>query len=144
MNLQQVTRSNANRKARQVGRGGKRGKTAGRGTKGQNARSGAKLRPALRDAIKKLPKLRGYAFNSHRPKAVAINLSQLETVYSAGETVSPVTLVEKKLLERSMSKTPMVKILATGNLTKKLTFQNVVVSATAKEAIEKVGGTVVA
>lgn len=144
MNLHQVTRKSSNRKARQVGRGGKRGKTAGRGTKGQNARSGAKLRPALRDAIKKLPKLRGYAFNSHRAKPVAINLSQLETVYSAGETVSPVTLVEKKLLERSMSKTPMVKILATGNLTKKLTFQNVVVSATAKEAIEKVGGTVVA
>lgn len=144
MNLQQVTRASSNRKSRQVGRGGKRGKTSGRGTKGQNARSGAKLRPALRDAIKKLPKLRGYAFNSHRPKMVAINLSQLETVYNAGETVNPKTLVEKGILEQAMSKTPMVKILGTGNLTKKLTVQALKVSETAKAAIEKAGGTVVA
>lgn len=144
MNLQQVTRSTPNRKSRQVGRGGKRGKTAGRGTKGQNARSGAKLRPVLRDAIKKLPKLRGYSFNSHRPKVVAINLSQLETAYTAGETVTPATLVEKGILEREMSKTPMVKILATGNLTKKLTVQGLSISITAKTAIEKAGGTVVA
>lgn len=143
MNLQQITRSKPNRSARQVGRGGKRGKTSGRGTKGQNARSGAKLRPALRDAIKKLPKLRGYTFNSHRPKVVAINLSQLDRVYNAGETVSPATLVEKKLLEQNMSKTPMVKILGTGQLTKKLSFQGVAISATAKDAIEKVGGSVV-
>ena len=144
MNLQQITRSKPNRAARQVGRGGKRGKTSGRGTKGQNARSGAKLRPALRDAIKKLPKLRGYAFNSHRAKAVAINLSQLDRVYNSGETVSPATLVEKKLLEQNMSKTPMVKILGTGQLTKKLSFQGVAISATAKDAIEKAGGSVVA
>jgi large subunit ribosomal protein L15 len=57
-----------------VGRGGKRGKTSGKGTKGQNARAGRKFRPEMRDAIKKLPKLRGYAFNSHIVKPVAINL----------------------------------------------------------------------
>jgi len=45
--------------ARQVGRGGTRGKTAGRGTKGQNARAGRKKRPELRDIIKRVPKLRG-------------------------------------------------------------------------------------
>ncbi|KKT14595.1 MAG: hypothetical protein UW76_C0016G0015 [Parcubacteria group bacterium GW2011_GWF2_44_8b] len=45
--------------ARQVGRGGTRGKTAGRGTKGQNARAGRKKRPELRDIIKRIPKLRG-------------------------------------------------------------------------------------
>jgi len=47
-----------------VGRGGKRGKTAGRGTKGQNARAGRKKRPELRDIIKKLPKRRGYGAES--------------------------------------------------------------------------------
>lgn len=47
------------RRARQVGRGGTRGKTSGRGTKGQNARAGHKKRPELRDFIKRIPKLRG-------------------------------------------------------------------------------------
>jgi len=45
--------------SRQVGRGGTRGKTAGRGTKGQNARAGRKKRPEMRDIIKRIPKLRG-------------------------------------------------------------------------------------
>lgn len=56
---------------RQVGRGGKRGKTSGRGTKGQNARAGRKKRPELRDAIKRIPKLRGRGkspLKSFRPK----------------------------------------------------------------------------
>lgn len=44
---------------KQVGRGGTRGKTSGRGTKGQNARAGRKKRPELRDFIKRVPKLRG-------------------------------------------------------------------------------------
>lgn len=53
-------RSKTKRKySRQVGRGGTRGKTAGRGTKGQNARAGHKKRPEMRDIIKRIPKLRG-------------------------------------------------------------------------------------
>ncbi|MEK7177139.1 MAG: hypothetical protein AAB719_02505 [Patescibacteria group bacterium] len=53
-------RSKTKRKrSRQVGRGGTRGKTSGRGTKGQNARAGRKKRPELRDIIKRVPKLRG-------------------------------------------------------------------------------------
>lgn len=57
--------------SRQVGRGGTRGKTAGRGTKGQNARAGRKKRPELRDTIKRIPKLRGRgksSFKSWKPK----------------------------------------------------------------------------
>ncbi len=45
--------------SKQVGRGGTRGKTSGRGTKGQNARAGHKKRPEMRDIIKRIPKLRG-------------------------------------------------------------------------------------
>ena len=55
-NLQSKTKR---KRSRQVGRGGTRGKTAGRGTKGQNARAGRKKRPESRDMIKKIPKLRG-------------------------------------------------------------------------------------
>lgn len=57
--------------ARQVGRGGTRGKTSGRGTKGQNARAGHKKRPELRDIIKRIPKLRGRgksSLKSFKPK----------------------------------------------------------------------------
>ncbi|OHA88586.1 MAG: hypothetical protein A3C70_01145 [Candidatus Zambryskibacteria bacterium RIFCSPHIGHO2_02_FULL_43_14] len=56
---------------RQVGRGGTRGKTAGRGTKGQNARAGHKKRPEIRDIIKRIPKLRGRgksSLKSFQPK----------------------------------------------------------------------------
>lgn len=49
--------------SKQVGRGGTRGKTSGRGTKGQNARAGHKNRPELRDVIKRIPKLRGRGKN---------------------------------------------------------------------------------
>lgn len=128
--------------SKQVGRGGRRGKTSGRGTKGQNARSGHKNRPALRDAIKKLPKLRGYAFNSHVQKAVAVNLAQLEIFCSAGDTVTREYLVEKKVVEREMGKIPTIKILGTGTLTKKINVEGLAVSAKAKETIETLGGSV--
>lgn len=59
MQFHTLKRKTPNKKGRQVGRGGTRGKTAGRGTKGQNARAGRKKRPELRDVIKRVPKLRG-------------------------------------------------------------------------------------
>jgi ribosomal protein L15 len=59
-----LKREHPNKVARQVGRGGTRGKQSGRGGKGQTARSGNKRRPEMRDIIKKIPKLRGYRFKS--------------------------------------------------------------------------------
>ena len=59
MQLHQLKPKTPQKDRRYVGRGGKRGKTAGRGTKGQKARAGAKFRPEIRDFIKRLPKLRG-------------------------------------------------------------------------------------
>lgn len=64
MQFHNLKRKTPNKKSRQVGRGGTRGKTAGRGTKGQNARAGHKKRPELRDTIKRFPKLRGRGINS--------------------------------------------------------------------------------
>ncbi|MEX2013806.1 MAG: hypothetical protein WD896_00425 [Parcubacteria group bacterium] len=66
--------------SRQVGRGGTRGKTSGRGTKGQNARAGRKKRPELRDIIKRIPKLRGRgrsSLKSFQPKAKGARLRAL-------------------------------------------------------------------
>ena len=59
MQLHTLQSKTKRKRGKQVGRGGTRGKTAGRGTKGQNARAGRKKRPELRDTIKRVPKLRG-------------------------------------------------------------------------------------
>jgi len=134
------------RAKRRVGRGGKRGKTSGRGTKGQNARAGRKKRPEWRDIIKKLPKRRGFGKNrgrtvdSSRPDAVAISLGRIEIAFDAGAEVSTKTLLERGVI-RVRSGAP-VKIVGEGSLTKKFTVKGIPVSATARAAIEKAGGTI--
>jgi len=67
------------KRSRQVGRGGTRGKTAGRGTKGQNARAGRKKRPELRDIIKRVPKLRGRGKSSLKSFQIKLKGSALKT-----------------------------------------------------------------
>jgi large subunit ribosomal protein L15 len=130
------------KKRKLVGRGGKRGKTAGRGTKGQSARAGNKKRPELRDIIKKLPKLRGYKFNSINNHIVSVTLNQIEKVIENGQKITPAVLVDRGVINTRKGKVPEVKILATGKITKKANFQKFQVSAAAKAAIESVGGTV--
>jgi large subunit ribosomal protein L15 len=128
-----------------VGRGGKRGKTAGRGTKGQKARAGRKLRPELRDIIKKLPKLRGRGKNSFlsiQEKPIIVNLDILEKEFGNGETVSPTTLVSRKVFNLKKGKSPRIKILGNGELTKKIVISNCLVSAGARMKIEKAGGSI--
>ncbi len=145
MQLHELKPKTPQKKARYVGRGGKRGKTAGRGTKGQSARAGNKKRPEIRDIIKRLPKLRGRGKNlntSIQSKPEVVNLEILETAFKAGDTVSPQTLIAARLVRRMDGKFPTVKILGTGELTKKLMFEQCEVSATAKEKIEKAGGTI--
>lgn len=137
-----------NKKNPPVGRGGRRGKTSGRGTKGQNARAGRKKRPEARDIIKKLPKRRGFGKNrsrsvrTNRISAAAVNLAALEAAYQAGETVSPATLLAKGLVRRAKGRAPVVKILGTGSLTKALVVEKCAVSAVARAALLAAGGTV--
>jgi large subunit ribosomal protein L15 len=143
--LNTLKRKNPNKKHRQVGRGGKRGTTSGKGTKGQKSRSGHRMRPELRDIIKKLPKLRGRGKNintSIQLKAVGVNLATLEANFKANETITAKALVDKKLVRRVGGKNPIVKILGKGELSKALSIKGLLVSATAKEAIAKAGGTV--
>ncbi len=144
MQFHTLTRVNKNKKSVKVGRGGKRGKTAGRGTKGQKARAGRKLRPELRDIIKKYPKLRGRGVNSNlsiQTKPLVVNLREIESSFK-GTEVTPKTLVESGIISIHKGMTPKVKILSMGELTKKLVFSNCEVSAGAKTKIEKVGGEV--
>jgi len=141
MKIHNLKRRVENRTFTVVGRGGKRGKTSGRGGKGQTARAGHKARPEMRDIIKKMPKLRGYSFNSIKAKPIVINLADLE-VFSNDSIVSPQTLVEKGIVELNAGKNPRIKILSMGEVTKKLNVSNCLVSAEAKSKIEKAGGLV--
>ncbi len=130
-----------------VGRGGKRGKTSGRGTKGQNARAGHKKRPEMRDLIKKIPKLRGHGKNRSRTvrpsiEYTPVNLAALELAFTAGDTVTTATLVQKGIASTRGGRVQPIKILGSGTLTKKLELSGLLTSATAKAAIEKVGGSV--
>lgn len=143
MQIHNIVRKTKNKKAVQVGRGGTRGKTSGRGTKGQKARAGRKLRPEMRDIIKKLPKLRGRGVNSFKSFATeskVVNLNLIEKAFANGDTVSPKTLVAKKVLSMTSGKHPSVKILSEGDLTKKLIIEGCSVSAKAIEKIVAVGG----
>jgi len=128
-----------------VGRGGKRGKTSGRGTKGQKARAGHRIRPEMRDIIKKLPKLRGRGVNGLKTIQVSnqvVNLGEIETNFETGAVINPTALYEKALIRKVGGKFPSVKILNTGELTKKFTFEKCLVSKTAAEKIQAIGGTI--
>lgn len=145
MQLHNVQRKTKNKKRMIVARGGKRGKTAGRGTKGQKARAGHKIRPELRDFIKRLPKMRGRGKNSNKSiqtKPFVVNLGLLENTFSSGETVSPKTLLAKGVIRLFGASFPVVKILSAGEVTKKLHVSGCLLSAGAKNKIEKAGGSV--
>lgn len=132
---------------RRVGRGqsSTRGKQSGRGGKGQTARAGAKIRPAWRDIIKKLPKRRGYGKNrgrtvdSTRPEPIALSLARLEAMFDSGAEVSVATLAQKGI-ESGRKRRPF-KIVG-GEASKKFSIQGIPVSASARAAVEKAGGSV--
>jgi len=143
MQLNQLQRKTPNKEEKRVGRGGGRGKTSGRGTKGQKARAGHRIRPDVREKVKKLPKLRGYQFNSIQVKPFVLNVAALERAFTSGDSVTPSVLVERGLIQvRKDNKAPSVKLLGEGELSKKLIVSGCVVSATAKEKIEKAGGSI--
>jgi large subunit ribosomal protein L15 len=134
--------------ARRVGRGhgSGRGKTAGRGTKGQKARTGAKVNRSFYGGqtrlSKRLPFLRGignsnYAF---RKDYTIVNLDDLAR-FEAGSTVTPDELVTVGLISKTESK-GLVKILGDGELPHALTVRAHKFSASARQKIEAVGGTV--
>ena len=129
------------RESFRVGRGpgSGNGKTAGKGHKGQNARSGGGVRPGFEGGqlplYRKLPK-RGF-HNKFATIYAIVNVGQLEHKYNDGDVVTIENLCEKKLVRKLCDG---VKILGNGDLTKKLTVQATVFSAAAKEKITAAGG----
>ena len=145
MQSHQLKRAYPNMKRVIVARGGKRGKTSGRGGKGQSARAGNKRRPEWRDIIKKLPKLRGRGVNSHKgfqERPVVLNLSVLEAIFSANDAINHKTLLAKSVISTKSGAIPLVKILGDGEITKAFKISGCTISGSAKEKIEKAGGTV--
>lgn len=124
------------RKGRGTGSGN--GKTAGKGHKGQNARSGGGVRPGFEGGqiplYRKLPK-RGFN-NKFAVNYTIVNVNALN-VFEDGAVVDLAALLEKKIVRKELDG---LKVLGNGEITKKLTVKATVFSATAKEKIEAAGG----
>ena len=131
-------KTNRYRKGRGVGSGN--GKNAGSGNKGQKSRTGGGVRPGFEGGqnplFRRLPKF-GF-HNGSRKEYAIINLGQLNR-FEEGVVVTPTLLIEAGLIKKELDG---VKILGNGELTKKLTVKANKFSKSAKEAIEKLGGTV--
>lgn len=144
MQIHNLKRDHKNKKDRLVGRGGKHAKTSGRGGKGQTARAGNKRRPELRDIIKKLPKNRGYQFNSFAVKPIGVSLDKIMKVFENGAEVNPEKLLESKLVKKVKGWIPKIKILNGKNdLSIKIKVSKCFVSDSVKEKILKAGGEIV-
>ncbi|MEM1485175.1 50S ribosomal protein L15 [Oscillospiraceae bacterium PP1C4] len=120
------------------GHGSGNGKTAGKGHKGQNARSGGGVRPGFEGGQmplqRRVPK-RGFV-NLFATKYATINVSELEK-FEDGAVVDAQAIVEAGLVKKTLDG---IKVLGNGELTKKLTVNCAAFSASAKEKIEKAGG----
>lgn len=137
MQLHQLKSKRGARRGQRIGRGGKRGTTSGRGTKGQKARAGHKIRPALRDVIKKLPKRRGYRFRSFRAKPTIFNLAKAVRHFASGEQINPQALLKKNLVRKIKGKVPRIKILSHGEVGgKTFVFKDVGLSRSAAAKVK--------
>lgn len=140
MQFHQIKPNTKKKSKKRVGRGGKRGTYSGRGIKGQKSRAGHKIRPQMRDTIKKIPKKRGYKFKSFRKKPEIINVGLLDEKFKDGDKITPASLLGVGLVKKISGKTPQVKLLGDGTLTKKFLVSECQISKSAKEKILKAGG----
>ena len=145
MNLNDVHRGITKyKKRRRIGRGpgSGHGKTSGRGHKGQKSRAGFSQSPVFQGGamplVRRIPK-RGFN-NQFALQVVAVNVSDLEERFEAGEEVTPESLRERSLAK---ARHDVLKILGDGELTKKLKVSAHRFSKSAREKIEKAGGEVV-
>lgn len=142
MRLHNLIKSGGRKDRKRIGRGegSGRGKTSGRGHKGQRARSGYGLRPGFESGhvplYRKLPK-RGFSNFRFRTEYSIINVGDLERV--EGDTVDRESLIRFGLLRKSSK---LVKILGEGEVTRALAVTADKFSTSAREKIEKAGGTV--
>jgi|SRR3989344_5633409 len=139
MQLHQLNPTHKPRKGRRIGRGGKKGTYSGKGIKGQKSRAGRKMKPWIREIIKRYPKLRGYRqkskFKNQNGNSAILNLDVLEKKFNEGDKVSPEILVEKGIIGKIQGRVPKVKILGKGKITKKLIIEGCQLSQNVKKII---------
>ncbi|WP_026400200.1 50S ribosomal protein L15 [Acholeplasma equifetale] len=139
-NLKPVPGARTNRKRIGRGPGSGTGKTAGKGHKGQNARSGGGVRPGFEGGqipfFQRIPK-RGFT-NHTRKEYIVVNVGSLND-FEDGSVITPEVLLANGIISKVLSG---VKILGQGELTKKLTIKAHKFSESAIKAIEKAGGTI--
>jgi len=125
------------------GHGSGRGKTSGRGQDGQASRAGGTKGPGFEGGqlplYMRLPKLGGFT-NRNRQEYAIVNVGRLEELFDAGAEINADTLAAKGVI-KSATKLP-VKVLGSGDVSKSFKVAVDKVSASAKEKIEKAGGTV--
>lgn len=144
MRLHQLTpnKPKVARKRRGQGRGTGNGTFGGRGLNGQNARSGGGVRKGFEGGqsslIQRMPKMKGFK-SPNKVISQVVDVATLDGLFKDGDKVNTEILVEMGVIHAN--KGP-AKVLASGEITKKLTIEGLAISAGAKAAIEKVGGSV--
>ncbi|MEK7103890.1 MAG: 50S ribosomal protein L15 [Patescibacteria group bacterium] len=142
MQINDLQPQHKNKDRKRIGRGGSKGTYCGKGCKGQKSRAGRKMQPFMRELIKRYPKIRGYRQELRAEGGLSINLNVLEKAFEEGAKITPQILVDKKLIRKIAGKTPLVKILGNGELTKSFSFESCLVSKAAQVKIEKAGGSI--
>ena len=131
----------AHKEKTRVGRGeGSKGKTAGRGTKGSNARGQVPVgfEGGQMPLTRRLPKLKGFSNAPFKTTYQVVNTGRLAELYPAGGDVTPDSLADNGAVRRG----ELVKVLGTGDLEVALRVSAHAVSASARQKIEAAGGTV--
>lgn len=138
MQLHQLKPETRLKKKKRVGRGGKRGTYSGRGMKGQKSRAGHRIRPAERDLVQRLPKLRGFKFKSIKSKPAVIDIGDLEKKLK-DNIINRQTLLEAGLIRKSDRK---IKILGSkkGEIKQSFQIEGLEVSKKLRKLIESAGG----
>ena len=147
MRLQDVKpRPGAKKRRKRIGCGESsgHGKTSGKGNKGQMARAGRGIRPGFEGGQmpmhRRLPK-KGFNNTAFQDFIEVVNVGELNEAFQDGAVINEAALRDVGLVSR---KADVIKILGTGDLSVKLTIQGAKVSATAREKIEKAGGSIAA
>jgi large subunit ribosomal protein L15 len=157
MNINQLKPRTQRTYSKRVGRGGKRGTTSGKGTKGQKSRAGAGVKPGFRGGDNRIwqlfPKQRGASkkpgnssphrkhrfFQLKHDKPLAVNLGVFDK-FSEGQEVTAEMLIEKGIIRNTKDK---VKVLGSGELKKRIILKGFVFSGSAREKITKAGGSII-
>jgi large subunit ribosomal protein L15 len=130
----------SHKRVQRVGRGGKRGTTAGRGSHGQRSRAGHRIRPAERDLILRIPKMRGYRNKPKSETTKVFNLEELAVLKSYAKAGAPLE-VDIMLLKtaglRGKQFKGEVKILANGEVAFPMLIKGIKISKSAQAKLEK-------